>query len=410
MGGTFDLWQQAFCLAAMAGAAGDKRGDPTTLANTLSTILDGFYAEPDTQDKLGPWSTVWGPAIFESRPSDKSFPDNSIYVAAAGDGSTYVVGTAGTNPLSIYDWLQEDLDVEHTATWVSAFPSLQPYGVPSGVHGVPFVSAATALGINDLLGLVPVDGLPGAGQGLLTFLQSLPTSTTEGATLIFCGHSLAGALSPTLALALFNPCGGKLDLSSWQHVYVYPTAGPTPGNAALGSFFASVFPPVDAREPDLRPYQVWNQNVWNTCDVVPHAWKISMLKEVLTLYPTSWPHVPPSLDVAVKFAEFRSLKGAEYRPMKGVRHAGPYEPVANQPLEGAFHGTTPVSDPSSFIAQAAYQHTTAYDVLLDVTKLLPMTRNQPAYFPIVRALLTPSAGGVAPASGAEEPPEVEPGS
>ena len=198
MAGTFDLWQQAFCLASMAGAAGDQRGDPTTLANALTTILDEFYAEPATQDALGTWSTVWGPAIYESKPSDDSYPDNSIYVAATNDGSasTYVVGIAGTNPLSIYDWLQEDLDVERTATWVSAFPSLQPYGLPSGLHGTPFVSAATALGINDLLGLTVIPGLPGAGQSLLTFLSSLPASTTGQATLIFCGHSLAGALSP----------------------------------------------------------------------------------------------------------------------------------------------------------------------------------------------------------------------
>ena len=392
MGGTFDLWQQAFCLASMAGAAGAKRGDPTTLANELSTILNGFYAESATQ--LGPWSTVWGPAIYVSRPSGEGFPANAIYVAATNDGSTstYVIGTAGTNPLSIYDWVQEDLDVEHTATWDSAFPSLQPYGVPSGLRGEPFVSAATALGINDLLGLVAIDGLPGAGQSLLTFLESLPAATTEQATLIFCGHSLAGALSPTLALALFNPSGGKLDLSSWQQVYVYPTAGPTPGNAALGSFLASVFPPVAAAQPQLEPYQVWNQNVWNTFDVVPHAWKISMLKEILTLYPSCWSPVPPSLAAAVAFAAYRSVKGAEYRPVTGGGHAGPYVPIANQPLQGAFHGSTAVTDAKSFIDQAAYQHTTAYDVLLRVNSLLPLTRNQPAYVPTVSALLTPPAG------------------
>jgi hypothetical protein len=396
MGGTFDLWQQAFCLASMAGAVGDRHGDPTTLATLLSTKLIDFYANPATQKALGPWSTVWGPAIYVSRPSGEGYPANAIYVAATNDGptSTYVIGTAGTNPLSIYDWLQEDLDVEHTATWDSAFPSLQPYGVPSGLPGEPFVSAATALGINDLLGLEVIDGLPGAGQSLLTFLKSLPAAATEQATLIFCGHSLAGALSPTLALALFNPSGGKLDLSSWQQVYVYPTAGPTPGNAALGSFLASVFPPVAPSEPQVHPYQVWNQNVWNTLDVVPHAWKISRLREILTLYPTSWLRVPPSLEAAVAFAEYRSIQGAEYRPVTGGGHAGPYEPIANQPLQGAFHGTTPVSDPESFIAQAGYQHTTAYDVLLDVTSLLPLKRNQAAYFPTVRALLTPPAGGV----------------
>lgn len=408
MGGTFDLWQQTFSLAAMAGAADAQRGDPTTVANALAKILNDFYAEPATLAAIGPWSTVWGPAIFEHRPHDWSLPANSIYVAANADQSVFVVGIAGTNPFSIYDWTQEDLDVEHTATWVSAFPSLQPYGVPSGVRGTPFVSAATALGVNDLLGLAVIDGLPGAGQSLLTFLQSLPASTTGQATLIFCGHSLAGALSPTLALALFNPSGGKLDLSSWQHVYVYPTAGPTPGNESLRGFLASVFPPVAASEPQLYPYQVWNQNVWNTIDVVPHAWKLSRLLEVPTLYPTSWLRVPFALEAGVAFAVYRSIRGAEYQPPQGGEPAGPYEELANQPLQGTFHGSKKVSDFKSFLEQAGYQHTTAYDVLLGVTSLLPMTRNQAAYVPTVRGLLTPPTSGISLISASEQAPELEP--
>jgi len=50
-----------------------------------------------------------------------------------------------------------------------------------------------------------------------------------------------------------------------------------------------------------------------------------------------------------------------------------------------------VSDDLAFLAQAAYQHTTAYDVLLNVHSLLPMQRNQAAYVPTVRALLTSPA-------------------
>lgn len=77
--------------------------------------------------------------------------------------------------------------------------------------------------------------------------------------------------------------------------------------------------------------------------------------------------------------------------MEGADHAGPYEEIANQPLAGTFHGATKVSDFVTFLEQAAYQHTTAYDVLLGVTRLLPMTRNQAAYVPTVRALLTSPA-------------------
>jgi hypothetical protein len=372
----FDLWQQAYTLSQQSGSVSAQQGNPDALASALAGLLNEFYARAET--KIGTWSTVWGPAVFESEPGPTSYADNVMYVAANADNSVYLVGIAGTSPNSKYDINQEDLAVQDTVAWNAAFPGLQPYEQPSGLS--PYLSAGTALGVNNLLGMV--DTL-GTKQTLLAFLQSLPSSTTGKATLIFAGHSLAGALSPSLALAFFNPNGGTLKVSAWADVYLYPTAGPTPGNADFGAYLSAVFPPT-APAPGSPGYQVWNRNVMNTIDVVPHAWEISMLNMITTLYPTSWTTTPAKLTLAVGYA--KRLSG-----MGGKTAAGPYVQYESQPLPGIFQGN-PVANFGEFEAQALYQHTKAYDALLGVTELSPATRNQAAFLPIVRAMLSGPEG------------------
>ena len=375
MAATFDLWQQAYTLATMSGSVSTQQGAPATLASALASTLTTFYQDTDTIAAIGQWSTVWGPVVFESAPSATAYADNVMYVAANADQSVYLVGIAGTNPKSSYDIHQEDLDVRHTTTWTSAFPSLPAYGVPSGVSGTPYLSGGTALGVQNLLAMA--DGT--TDQTLLQFLDGL--STTSGSTLIFCGHSLGGALAPTLALAFFNPSGGPLTLSSWDAVYLYPTAGPTPGNEALTSFIATVFP---TGKPGAQPYQVWNANVWNSIDVVPHAWNTMMLDEVPTLYPTQWKSEPMELKLAIGGAKLLSDLGA-------ATGAGAYVMLPNQVVSGTFNSRIPVTDMSSFEQQALYQHTTAYDSLLGVQSLSPGAKTQAAFAPMIHALLNPAA-------------------
>ncbi|HEY0513473.1 MAG TPA: hypothetical protein VGH73_16305 [Thermoanaerobaculia bacterium] len=378
---TFDLWQQAYVLSQQSGSVSARQGTPSELASALDKLLNEFYAQAETVSAIGKWSTVWGPLVFESNPGPTSYADNVMFAAANADRSAYLVGIAGTNPNSKYDIDQEDLAVGTTEAWISAFPSLQPYSVPGGLN--PYLSTGTALGVNNLLGMV--DTMQGTNQTLAAFLQSLPSATTRQATLIFAGHSLGGALSPPLALAFFNPDGGKLSSSAWANVYVYPTAGPTPGNADFGRYLSSVFPPTS---PGKQPYQVWNRNVMNTLDVIPHAWEISTLDQIAGLYsPYDTQFGTPPLKVlgGVQYAKGLSNKG-------GSTEAGPYEQIESQPLPGTFQGSKRVADFSDFAAQTLYQHTTAYDVLLNVTSLSPGARNQAAYVPVVRAMLSAPEG------------------
>lgn len=369
MGATYDLWQQAYILSLTTAGEFTLQGTPDAVAAALNTQLNSFFGQTNTVTCIGQWETVWGPVVFENSPSSTSYADNTMYVAANADQTAYVVAIAGTNPNSKYDENDEDGDVNHTSSWAAAFPGSQP---PAGLS--PYISAGTQSGVNALLGMI--DTLQNTNQTLATFLQSLPASKTKQATLIFCGHSLAGALAPTLALAFFNPAGGKLSLSNWGNVYVYPTAGPTPGNADFGTFFSTVFGSIGT-----GTYQVWNQNVWNSIDVVPHAWNIAMLEEISALYPASWKMPPLELTEYVDGAKTLSNEGA------ATMKWSPYKQCANQSLQGTYNSSFPVSDTTSFEAQAGYQHTIAYDILLNVQSLAAIIRAWSNYTAPVPAIL-----------------------
>jgi hypothetical protein len=92
----------------------------------------------------------------------------------------------------------------------------------------PAVSAATALGVSNLL-MQMTDPTHGTRQRFLTH------AANANSTLIFCGHSPAGALSPTLAMYHCPQPTGR----GWQQVLVLPTAGASPGNTKFAALFAA---------------------------------------------------------------------------------------------------------------------------------------------------------------------------
>lgn len=370
-----DLWQTAYVLGMQASGIQGEEGRPEDLAQKLAGRLETFYTRPSTVAALGKWSTAWGPAGFEKGADDplrRHYADNVMYVAVNADRSVYVVCIAGTNGKSIFDISKEDLDVENACAWQTAFPSLPNQSVPQPL--TPYISQGTANGVNALLGMTD-EWM--TRQTLLTFLASVRNT---GATLIFSGHSLGGALAPTLALALFNPSSpnrGPLSQSDWQAVYAYPTAGPTPGNGDLATFFSQAFPIV--LNTSDRPYRMWNANIWNTLDVIPHAWEITMLGEIPTLYKVS-PDLQVALRNMVASAMARSDKGAQ--AMGGTR----YTMLPNQPLAGSY--VDPVlGDMNAFEAEVLRQHILAYNLLLGVEGLIEHVDGN-AFAPIVNALLS----------------------
>ena len=351
-----NLYQKTFLLTRESNRLGDTQGDSQTLAKTLQTTLTDYLALPNVQQAMeGQWSVVWGPAVFEAKESATSYADNVMYVAASPDESVYVVAIAGTNMKSSYDENKEDNGVNTTKLWTEAFPSLAPYGAPLGIHPWPVISTGTALGVNNLLGMT--DTLK-TQKSLRDFLRSL--SGTGSKTLIFGGHSLGGALAPTLALALFNPGGGPLNIRDWGHVYVLPVAGPTPGNKGFSEFFQKVFPPLSTNEP--QNHYAWNQNIWNSLDAVPHAWVVDMLKQIPSLYHPQWAsgHVPIELAIEIDAAVLASEAGGLV--------PGPYTQLPNIEVPGVLQGT--VTDQAEFFEQVGYQHVIAYDLMFGIQALV----------------------------------------
>ena len=137
------------------------------------------------------WEIVWGPCVHTFEVA--KYQDNMMFVTRQkSDPSNYIVAIRGTNAIAKLDWIMEDFDVWKKVTW--ELPK------DKKVQGTPKISAATDNGIQTLLDknkMSPCQGLPGEGMGIIEFLTSI---SNQKCNIMFTGHSLAGALAPTLAL------------------------------------------------------------------------------------------------------------------------------------------------------------------------------------------------------------------
>jgi hypothetical protein len=329
--GTFDLWQQTFVLSFMANAeyGVNESSTPDGLVNALTSSIQTRLANPDLQELIGDsWELAWGPCVFQ-RPGS-TYEDNAMYVAHDTVNNIYVVAVAATNIDSLYDIIIEDFDVT---------PIPWPYGgsAPSGTE----IATGTHDGVNVLL------RMESQGQTLKQYLQSRADASSS--TLIFAGHSLGSALSPTLALALMEQ---GLNLLDWKVVHVYPTAGPTPGNATFAAYFSQNFP---QSATGSQPWQVWNADLANSLDVVPRAWNAQTLATIPTLY-------APIIKPTPLFVDVVAAKVKQVQPY-GYTRIGTTKDLTGSTVQG--------SDPT-FPNELRYQHIYAYFQLLDVMSLIPI--------------------------------------
>jgi hypothetical protein len=176
---SFTQDQKMFVFAMLSNLSAVSVG--TSLGQRLlAAIRAGLSA---LQPELGAWNVVWGPGLFQVFPG--AAPANLMFLASSQDGSQLTLGIAGTNPLSIFDWLAEDMDVSKARPW--------PYGQPpSGV----MISFGTLRGLRILQSMIPEEGLPGAGQTLLSYLSGVFQGAAAPIALTVTGHSLGGALAP----------------------------------------------------------------------------------------------------------------------------------------------------------------------------------------------------------------------
>lgn len=375
---SLDAYQQVFGLACIANRAGGYHGTGTDLQlqlqYELSFYLNGVppvevmgQTKPSVADKsvtstLGDWRLVWGPALIEETDQNgkpTGVADNALFVAhcdaVAYPGGptlpTYVVAIAATNPASLYDWETEDFSVAQVVNWKNYNPAQFS---PSAYNGTdPYISNGTATGIKIVLGLISPSNAASPDTTLEAFIASL--NPDRKSAIVFCGHSLAGALSPTLALYLKE----QNKLNAFDISLVYPTAGPTPGESAFASLFNSTFPPLpQGWVAQTGDYQSWNTMHWNTLDVVPHAWQEADLQQIAEIYGQS-----------TNFLTKETLNTLQRLLIKRAATSGAtYTRIQNQSLPGTLQhsdrSTAKISTPpktmKDYITQLILQHVNLY--------------------------------------------------
>lgn len=316
----------SFAFLAYSGETLTKSNDspemnvPMQILNIMNANMPKLF--PLLNNNKLDWQIVWGPAIYTF--PDAELQDNMMFVAQQiSEPANYVVGVRGTNAKAILDWLEEDLKV-----WVKV-PWVVPAGVP--VQGTPKISKATQDGLEVLLEKLIPDGVPGDGQTITEFLTAV--AAKDKVNLLFTGHSLGGALAPTLALSfkqLQNLAGGW-DPHGNANISTVPFAGPTAGDADFATYFNSQLGDACDR-------------IYNTLDVVPHAWQESTLEEIPDLY-------KPTLEM--NFAE-RAVLAIIEATVKDYTQINTGHPIT---------WTIQTTDKPSFLAQAATQHDDSYPVM-----------------------------------------------
>jgi len=332
----YDLHQQVFALSMAINIAYTERHTARKIEQDLREKLLGDLAGSEMQGLIGNWTLAWGPAVWNVVPLFASHSTNTAAVFHNPDTNTYVCAIAATNSNSLFDWVVEDFWVGDRVRWEF-----------NQTKSVSWLSAGTNFGIGALLSLRD----PATQEFLPDFLDSVASGD---ATLIFAGHSLAGALSPTLAMTLYGTPAAR---APWQNVRVFPTAGATPGNWGFSEAFKTQFPEVVTGS---EPWQKWNSMLWNKLDLVPHAWGGMMLAVPFMYKCTAeWEAVMVALTCA----------GLYLSQQKPLDPSTWYMPLSNSEMLGSKQQIPCISSKDDLTSEIGFQHVEAYFDLLNTPEI-----------------------------------------
>lgn len=356
MSPNYDVHQQVFGLSIASNAVRDCQGTSEEVQKLLAENLPSLINE-----NVGSgWEVVWGPAVWKHAGATPDLPPDNVWFVAKHpslkfeDGTTscaYVVAIAATTGQAIesYDWKYEDFAVGTTVNfddWVDGPGGITTPPEPAwkiSIKSRTLIANGTAQAVYTLANTLPT----GTGQSSLAdWLKALEPPV--GSKLIFTGHSLGGALSPTLAVTLSK--AGYLRQFGQSCTLVYPTAGASPGNEKFASLFKATFPPIGK----AGTYRVWNQNIVNNLDVVPHGWCTSESQDlnlhvINTIYgkPTSF--------------KFQLLLWVAVEKLCWLADGAwiIYQPISHNVFPGVMPSATP-EDLAHFMADIEAQHMDAY--------------------------------------------------
>lgn len=320
--------QEMGALAFIAYLGEHLTGSDDEVEIKLAPCLEQELAkQPLTKDR---WTLAWGPAVYKFAGAD--LDDNMLYVVKnAHDPSHLVIATRGTNADAILDWLVEDFEVEGQVAW--------KYGTaPKGAK----IARGTSDGLDILRTMVPAAG-PVAGKTLSQFLAEYGKGQ-PALQIDVAGHSLGGALAPTLALWLADT-RADWDPGQTARIAVHSLAGPTAGNAAFAAYSDSRIGTATDR-------------MHNPLDIVPLAWNCFTMGTIAGLYK---PFAEPDLVLRAALDGARDL--VRKKGYTQIRRDAP-------PLRSALN-----KEESGFVDQVGWQHTCGYYCALGLvgSTFLPVT-------------------------------------
>lgn len=241
----------------------DQEVQPTNNTNIGNNYLGSTAAGTE-------WQLVWGPIVFcHDMTASPIAADNTMALYYNASQNQFVVGIAGTNSVSMYGWETEDFEVGTTVLWTSINPK--------SAAGASVISTGSSIGISNLLSLTdPNNG----GRTMIAQLQYFLVNSVKQNTaypnpaVAVAGHSLGGALTPLMALYLYET------IAAWntgtykvKTITAYPTAGPTPGDYNFANYYQGL----------LSSSFVYVSK-YNTLDVVPQAWQLKSMVTIPFLY------------------------------------------------------------------------------------------------------------------------------
>lgn len=318
--GSYTLQQQVFSLNILSnmGASFNGKGN---LQDSATVAIRKILSDTGVQKFLGNWKVVWGPVVN----SHKDTARNAMFIAQKASTDTFVVAIAGTDAVSLYEWIFEDFDVIPV-----------PWD-PLHIKEKGLVSGGT------MTGFLTLDGMVSGGVSAKDFLVN-QARIYKNAQIWVTGHSLGGALSPAYALYLRDNMT-KWVPGSQAVINCLPVAGATPGDSTFNAYYAKQMGATTTR-------------VWNSRDLVPHGFETDMLQRVPYMYGDSVPPLPAEL---VKFANEFAKKTAPLRYTQ-------FHPADSFTSAIYTMDTLPkVPKPdTSFFAQALFQHIPAYGVYFNI--------------------------------------------
>lgn len=366
------IYSFTFSASAAYGHAFDNLTDMQTY---VTDIANKVLADQTIQGLIGTdWEPVWGPIVYAKVTTGATVvADNTMGCFFSPTQKMFVIAIAGTNAISEFDWLSEDLAVHTLVPWSTVSP-----GAPATSGNI---SNATTTGLQKLLAMQDSSGQ--------TLLQALSTATAggnaAGATVAVTGHSLAGALSPCLALYLIENRSLWDTVATPHPVSAYPTAGPTPGDSGFATYYEGL----------ITAKSITYSSLYNTLDVVPLAWEADDLAQIPFIYDAN---ITPATTDSPKDGFMGIVaSGLALNALAGPKNwlgvpTNTYTQITTgrQPLTGTFDTTADSSVaklaavglilPSGlagyglyvyalarFVVQAVAQHTTTYPTLVGIS-------------------------------------------